>query len=420
VRERRPRSQPDPGQIVRQFFAPSPPARLGVAVSGGSDSTALLHLLAEWRAEGGPDLVAATVDHGLRAEAREEAEDVARACATLSVPHDVLGWGRWDGTGNLSDAARRARYGLLAEWAARNGLGAIALGHTADDQAETFLMRLARGSGVDGLSGMAEWREAYGMTWVRPLLSLRRAALRDWLAARGICWADDPTNDDPANERVRARRALRVLDDLSLTVGTLTETAARLSMARDVLDAAALTLARGAVTIEAGDVVIARAPFEAAGEETQLRLFAHALRWITRAPYRPRFSALRDVMARALDGRRATLGGTLILPRAKTIRLTREPAATGPAVPLMAPWDGRWRVKGPAAADLVVRALGEDGLALCDAWRATGLPRPTVLASPSVWRGGQLVAAPLAGRPNGYEANLACGDEEFFTSLIAH
>jgi tRNA(Ile)-lysidine synthase len=412
---------PDLARLIRQAFTPSPPARLGVAVSGGGDSVALLHLLADWRGEGGPELTVATVDHGLRPDAAAEAVAVAKGCAALGVPHVTLEWHGWDGSGNLSDRARRARYDLLAGWAKALGLDTVALGHTLEDQAETVLMRLARGSGVDGLSGMAARREAGGISWVRPLLAARREDLRVWLSARGITWADDPTNDDMAYDRVKVRLALRVLEPLGVTAEGLVETAARMRRARDVLDAATVTLAQEAVEIEAGDVVIQRDRFDQASEETRLRLLAHALGWVSRSDYRPRFSALADVMERIGKGRRATLQGCLVMPRLATIRVTRELAAIGKPVDVGAGlWDGRWQISGPQVSGLTVKALSETGLALCPDWRSAGLPRPTVLSSPSIWQDERLVAAPIAGNSHGWTVKLACGKEDFISTLIVH
>lgn len=407
---------------IRAAFAPSPPERLGVAVSGGGDSLALLLLLADWAAQGGPGLLAVTVDHGLRPEAAAEAEAVGRRCAALGVGHAILRWRGWDGRGNLPAAARAARYGLIARWGHERGIGDVALGHTADDQAETVLMRLARGSGVDGLSGMAARRDSRGILWHRPLLGHGRAALRDWLAARGEGWIDDPTNDDPAYDRVRARRTLAALADLGITRDGLIATAGRMRLAREVLDRAAADLAWRSARIEAGDVILDRAALADAPEETRLRLFAHALAWIGGADYRPRLAALTECLGRAEAGKRATLHGCLVMPRAASLRLTREPAAAARAVAAPgAPWDGRWRLEGQAAPpEAEVRALGEEGLALCPDWRASGLPRPTLLASPALWLGRRLLAAPLAGRPDGWAATSLRTAEDFTLSLFLH
>lgn len=405
---------------VRSPFALTKPKNLGVAVSGGGDSTALLLLLDDWRQQGGPELAVVTVDHGLRAEAREEAAGVAALCARLGVPHDLLHW-TWDGRGNLPDAGRRGRYALIGEWARGRGIGIVALGHTADDQAETFLMRLARGSGVDGLSGMAVRRMAGGVEWVRPVLGLRREELRQFLRERGVSWVEDPTNEDDAFDRVKARRALEVLGPLGLEPETLIQTAHWMGRARDVLDDAALDLARRAVRIEAGDVSIERTAFVLARNETQNRLLSHSVRWVSGGAYRPRIAALTDALVALLGRRQTTLAGCILFGRAGEFRVTRElNAVRDLSCPTDAIWDGRWRLTGPHAPGLTVRALGEAGLRVCPDWRATRMPRVSLLSSPAVWEGERLVAAPLAGNPNGWAADLAEGPEDFFTSLIVH
>ena len=141
--------------------------RLGVAVSGGSDSTALLHLAAGWAARNNVKLRVATVDHRLRAASADEARQVSRQASALDLAHHTLDW-TGAPVGNLQNAAREARKALLGDWARRHGLDAVLLGHTATDQAETVLLRLARGSGVDGLAGMTPQSRDYGVTWLRP------------------------------------------------------------------------------------------------------------------------------------------------------------------------------------------------------------------------------------------------------------
>ena len=129
---------------------PRPPERIGVAVSGGGDSVALLCLIADFAKSQPMEVHAISIDHGLREAAAEEVRTVTELCGRIGVPHHVEYWQSWQGKGNLMAEAREARYGLLSDWAQANGISMIALGHTANDQAETLMMRLARGSGVDG------------------------------------------------------------------------------------------------------------------------------------------------------------------------------------------------------------------------------------------------------------------------------
>lgn len=398
---------------LRAAIAGSEP--LGVAVSGGGDSVALLLLLNDLRREGGPPLAAVTVDHGLRPESAEEAAGVARLCAGLGLPHDILRWTEGPGSGNLMDQARRARRRQIAQWAQGRGIARVALAHTADDQAETFLMRLARGSGVDGLAGMAAETEAEGIRWLRPLLGIRRADLRRVLTDRGQGWVDDPTNDDPAYDRTMARRALAQLDGLGLTVDRLTATTERQALARDALEFLAGQVAGQVARIQAGSVVLSP-DLRNAPREAQLRLLARAIRWVTGADYRPRFSAL----VAALDSPNAsTLAGVHVEPGRHGLRIARELRACGLSVPPGALWDNRWRVTGPAAG-AEIRALGPEGLAALPGWREAGVPRTALLTTPGVWLDGRLLAAPLA-RPEADWCAIPARDPlSFFSGIFAH
>jgi len=176
------------------------PARVGVAVSGGADSLALL-LLAEAALPGRVE--AATVDHGLRTGSDAEARFVAGLCAGLGIPHATLRPAE-PIRGSLQAAARRARYALLEQWREERGLEAVLTGHHADDQAETLLMRLNRGAGLGGQSGI---RPRFGRV-LRPLLGWRHAELAELVAEAGIEAVLDPANRDERFDRARIRRRL--------------------------------------------------------------------------------------------------------------------------------------------------------------------------------------------------------------------
>lgn len=408
------------GALADRFAAamtdclPGPlPARLGIALSGGGDSVALMALLADWAAPRGVTLAAATVDHGLRAASTGEAAAAGRLARDMGLSHDTLHWEHPARLrGNLQDAARRARLRLIAAWAAERGIGAVAFGHTLDDQAETVLLRLARGSGVDGLSAMAPRRWHAGLWLLRPLLGLRRAALRAELTRRGLSWAEDPTNDDPRFDRVKARRALAALAPLGIAPEGLARTARHLATARAALEAATQAAWAGHCRTGAGgEVWLNPGGFAALPEELRLRLLARALGWISGADYRPRRSALERLAAALATGQGGTLQGCRALPRRGEICITREPrsAEAAAAVPLGALWDGRWRLSGPALPGAEVRALGTQGLRACPGWRDAGLPREVLRATPALWQGDRLCAAPLAGQGAGWQARLCPG-----------
>lgn len=392
--------------------------RLGIALSGGGDSTALMHLAKAWAR--GRSLMAATVDHGLRPEAAEEAREAHRAAQALQIPHATLLWRRDQPAGNLMAAARDARLRLLAGWARRNDLSAILLGHTRDDQAETILMRLGRGAGVDGLAGMAPARSAFDMRWLRPMLDVTRADLRDWLNARAIGWSDDPSNDNPDYDRVRIRQALAALE---LPSAQLAQSAANLAMARDALQEFAALTAEGAEA-QSGSLILPLTRFRRAPLEIRRRLLVAGLRWVTGGDYPPRRETILHALTAINTGARTALEGVLAEPRGDRLRLIREPAAAlragaaSPDAAGVALWDRRWRLEGVAPGETVA-ALGHEALAGLN-WRASGLGRDEAAASPGLWRAGALLAAPLLVPDQGIGIQPLRALEQFHALLYVH
>lgn len=412
-------------EVVAGHFLPSPPARIGVAVSGGSDSTALLTLLTDFAREAEIDLHVATVDHGLRPEAAAEAEAVATLAAGMGHSHDTLRWTGWDGQGNTQDAARRARYDLIADWARGRGIAHVALGHTADDQAETILMRLARAAGADGLSGMPVRRRHREVLFVRPMLGLRRCDLQAMLRARGQGWIDDPSNDDTAYDRVRIRQAMQHLEPLGLTVPALASVASNSAAIRDTLDWYAFSEARACARVEGGDVVIPLRDLRRLRPEILRRILVVTLQWLTGSDYPPRRRAMTLLAEAVRHGSDMTLHGCHAMVTGSDLRLMREAKAVA-ALSCAADgcWDGRWTLRpqdgrdAPKGAE--IRALGAAGLAECPGWRDTGTPRASLVATPAVWSGETLIAAPLAGHPQGWSAELLRGEEDFFGFFLSH
>ena len=216
-------------------FEPGPV--IAVGVSGGADSLALALLVKGWAAKRGGRVVALTVDHGLRVGSAREAREVARWLKRRGLEHHVLRWQGAKPRTGIPAAARAARYRLLTDWCRRAGVLHLALGHHLEDQAETFLLRLARGSGVDGLAAMAPVTELGGVRLLRPLLDVEKERLRASLRRRGQEWIEDPSNADPGFARTRMRAQLPELAAEGLTPGRLATTAARMARARNALEA---------------------------------------------------------------------------------------------------------------------------------------------------------------------------------------
>jgi tRNA(Ile)-lysidine synthase len=409
---------------LAELCAPLAPfALLILAVSGGADSVAMMHLIARW-ARAHPDprrrIVVATVDHGLRARSRKEAEWVAGEAHAIGLAHEVLTWEGAKPRTGIQDAARQARYRLLAELGWRLGGSApmaIVTAHTEDDQAETLLMRLARGSGLDGLTGMSASRivdrEAHGRL-LRPLLGVSGVRLRATLKACGLDWLEDPSNACHAFERVRVRKARADLNAIGLTNAKIALSARRLERAREALEAAARTLeVDAALDLHEGAYASLEAGiFQAAPEDARLRVLSRLLSAFGGQHEPVRLAKLESLLTRLATATfaGATLGGALVARRASKLCVFREPGRTGLPEITLAPgdfavWDRRFRLSvAPEVGGLImVRALGASGYAQLrrQLKGVAGLPPARAAATlPAFWHGSTLLAVPpLAHHP---------------------
>ncbi|MDE2361728.1 MAG: tRNA lysidine(34) synthetase TilS [Hyphomicrobiales bacterium] len=302
-----------------------------LAVSGGPDSLALLALADEWRKHSGVPVAVATVDHGLRPAARGEAEMVARVCEARGLPHAILTWDAPKPSTGLPAAARMARYELLVDHALTLGADTIVTAHHADDQAETVLMRITRGSGPAGLAGMAAIGPAPGhedscLRLARPLLATPKADLVALCRAEGLAFAEDPTNADETYRRPQLRRLGSTLAAEGLGRDALLRLAARAGRAERALAdliagrLAALPARRAPDRFEVETRAVLALP-----EEALIRLLAAEIRRLTGA--NPRLERLESLAALLLggDGTAATLGGALVRLDEKRLVIKAQP-----------------------------------------------------------------------------------------------
>ncbi|QND48131.1 tRNA lysidine(34) synthetase TilS [Rhizobium lusitanum] len=340
------------------------PAHILVAISGGSDSTGLLAALAEHLKSlpnSGVTLSAATIDHGLRAEAADEAREVAALCASLGIPHVIRRWQGEKPKNGIMAAAREARYGLLADIAAEISANVIVTAHTIDDQRETLAMRTARlNEGEVGAgTGIADAVLFDRRIWiVRPLLGCRRADIRAYLDGRGMPWLDDPSNEDVRYERVRTRK------HLSLEPALLSLPDA--STARAALSADAAAWLEAYVAVHAGALcAISRAAL--AADEA---VIAYAIPYLAAVfggePYGPGRERMRRILDFIAEGRpgRRTAGGVVFDLRRDGLYLMRESRDIRPLVLAAGAdgiWDGRFRIVNHEAAAIRVEAAGATG-----------------------------------------------------------
>lgn len=312
---------------------------LVLAVSGGPDSTALMVLTARWRdaLKAGPKLIAVTVDHGLRAESKREAANVGRLARKLKIAHRTLRWtGKKPKTG-LPQAARVARYGLLAEAARKAGASHILTAHTLDDQAETVIIRMSRGSGVTGLGAMASITNLAGeggIKLARPLLGITKSRLMTTLAAAKIPFADDPSNRDPRFTRARLRGLMPQLAQEGLDARRLAMLASRLKRADAAIEAAVDRAAKavGGDSPAFGIIAFEALDFARLPDEIALRLLGRAVTELgNEGPVElAKLEALKtalDEAQSAKNGRfRRSLAGALVTLVGDTISIERAPA----------------------------------------------------------------------------------------------
>ena len=382
-----------------------------VACSGGADSLSLTLLLRDWCRDQNRPLVALIIDHRLRPESTEEAAQVRQMLVDAGVEAHVLTHTGPVSTRNIQDAARTARYALLLGWCRQHGVRDLFLAHHQEDQAETFLLRLARGSGVDGLSAMRPVEKREGVRLLRPLLSVPKERLRAVARAAGLSPVEDPSNHDMDFARVRLRALMPALAKEGLTAARLAATARRMGRARRALEEDTLLLfERGGTLHPEGCVSLSPARLLAAPEDISLRLLSNLLQGIGRRPHPPRLAAveklrhgLRDWMLAADDGYRLdrTLSGCRVAIRQGELWIGREQAAVTDVLPVGGKaetvlWDGRFAIDcATPPAEAEIRAMGRDGWQQArdagDGDVEPGVPAFVRMTLPGLWRGGRLL-----------------------------
>ena len=364
---------------------------LVLAVSGGSDSIALMRLIARWNRTLDPEarlyVHVVTVDHRLRPESAAEAKFVLREAGSAGLPAEKLSWNGPHPETGVAAAAREARYSLMSQVCHR--LGAVLVtGHTLDDQAETLVMALARGAGVDGLSAMQVLSDFKGLTIVRPLLEISRSRLQATLSQSGAGWVEDPTNADTRFERVRVRQALGALEEQGVSRTALARSSRRFARARQALQYAANELTQSAVVYEAaGFARIARKPFLQAPDEVQLRTLLAAVKVFGGGVERSLAGAedLLDWMQTG-TGKARTFAGCRIARRSGEFILGRESSRVSEVPRQLRPgqcaadWDRRYRVStGQDAGPVELTVLRDVA--------ADKLPKRPAAVPDFVWQG---------------------------------
>ena len=340
--------------------------RCVVGVSGGADSMALLTA-----ASASLDVVAVTVDHGLRPESCEEAAQVHAFCDKRNIPHHTLIWNGEKPTANIQAAARQARYALLQDFCEKMDIDTVLLAHHRDDQAETFLLRLARGSGLTGLSAMQPKVRAGGIQYIRPLLDVPKADLVQYLTTKNICWIEDPSNENLSFDRIKVRQFLNAPPLEGFTPARMATTVQALGRAAEAIDFYRdRWLADYAKEDEFGVVSFQSDSLGVTPVEIQYRVLSYLLQAVSGADYGPRFEKLQSLYSEIYSGIEAntlSLHGCIITTSGAgqdgLVTLCREAAAV-PALSVLSGdaqsvWDNRYMFRIQAAGYFTVRTLDD-------------------------------------------------------------
>lgn len=299
--------------LLSYFILHNLPPVIAVAVSGGSDSMALLLLTHEWASAHGGKVVALTIDHRLRPESSQEAKQVTTWLAPLHIEHHILPWEGKKPSANIQETARNARYSLLTDWCRTHGIKHLLTAHHQDDQAETVAMRLARGSGVDGLSGILPLTYQAGIQILRPLLDIPKAELQAYLKERGQPWIEDPSNHNIDYARNALRATLNTYAEASLISKRLADTAKHMARVRGYLEIQTDKADKECIAArQQGYLEVHREAFLALHEEIALRLLAHWLMELGNSEEKPRFSSLERVYTAMQEGKPMTLHSCII------------------------------------------------------------------------------------------------------------
>ena len=419
--------QPIGGSELDQLFGSALAAPIALAVSGGADSMALLHLVA--RALERPQCKSSsqmranwvrvlTVDHQLRSESAAEAAFVKAQAERLGFVHTTLHWQGEKPASGLQAAARAARYALMAsaltnEQADGGPRRSLITAHHAGDQAETLLMRLARGSGVSGLAAMRSVSQMHGVTLLRPLLAIAKSRLVATLQAAGAGWIEDPSNTNQDFERIRIREALKHLAALGIDEGKLSSSALRLARADAALERLTCQLSAAAQVSHHGGAFASLdyAAFCEGETEARIRLLGRLIATHGGQEEAPRLSQLEELDHQfcgrgtiPASGGAVTLGGCSVRwdPAAGWIRVFREMGRNGLSELTLMPgqfatWDRRFLVsfqKDTGENPITVRALGGDAYATLRVNLACPIPALAGATLPAFFQNGALVAVP--------------------------
>ena len=401
---------------------------IGVAVSGGSDSMALFYLSYFWGQRTGNLIKVASIDHGLRKNSAYEIQFVKERVRKNHVSHCSLK-SKVDINnlqGNIQDNARTVRYKLLTEWAKKEGLQCVLLGHTLDDQEENLILRFFRGSGVDGLASMEKKKLYNNILWFRPLLEYRKISLQIFLKDMEKDWVEDPSNNNEKFERIKIRKLLPKLKEAGLIKKRFVQTADHMKRATEVLAKVAINEAKGMIEIsDFGETKIDVYKYAKTLKDTQFRILSGLISWYSGNFYRPRFNQLdhlQKLIAENNDLNGVSLGGIILKKSAEFISINREMSAIKIKEKITCRkiiWDNRWRLSFGKAYNqkLKIVPLGSLNYKKKEIFDIEVSTKTVLDTLPAILYENQLVFTPFSKLAYDIEVELLRGEKHLYKNF---
>ena len=399
-------------KLIKIFNAQIIDSKIAIAVSGGVDSMVLMNLAKESDFLNDKNVFILVVDHGLRAESKQEAESVKKEAKKLGFPTRILKWKGPKPNKRIQEEARNKRYSLLINFCRENNINNLYLAHHLDDQIETFLFRMFRGSGLQGLTSFSSSYERNGLTLIRPLIDTPKSELISYARRKKINWVEDPSNENQKYDRVKLRKVLPLIYKEGFDKKVFLKSVKKLRLANQALDQITKEFVLQYVIINKNiSVFIKQELFLTAPEDVQLRVLQNTIRIFSgERYYSPNYLKILNLMNWARndnDISAKTLGGTIFRKRKGGLILYKEVKKLNDIKPIKLSkskykaWDNRFLIKINKSVKGEISYLGNEGVKILKSKKIlgkkgfNGIPLTALYSIPAMWDGKRLISAPF-------------------------
>tara|TARA_B100001123_G_scaffold44766_2_gene45850 strand:+ start:4620 stop:5888 length:1269 start_codon:yes stop_codon:yes gene_type:complete len=399
-------------KLIKIFNAQIIDSKIAIAVSGGVDSMVLMNLAKESDFLNDKNVFILVVDHGLRAESKQEAKFVKNEAKKLGFPTRILKWKGSKPNKRIQEEARNKRYSLLINFCRENNINNLYLAHHLDDQIETFLFRMFRGSGLQGLTSFSSSYERNGLTLIRPLIDTPKSELISYARRKKINWVEDPSNENQKYDRVKLRKVLPLIYKEGFDKKVFLKSVKKLRLANQALDQITKEFVLQYVIINKNiSVFIKQELFLTAPEDVQLRVLQNTIRIFSgERYYSPNYLKILNLMNWARndnDISAKTLGGTIFRKRKGGLILYKEVKKLNDIKPIKLSkskykaWDNRFLIKINKSVKGEISYLGNEGVKILKSKKIlgkkgfNGIPLTALYSIPAMWDGKRLISAPF-------------------------